>query len=116
MKKNNKERRKIIVEAMLSAGATNREIAAAIGLKDPSGVSHYIRNHNVIVAKRRGWTDAELKSLVELWESDATMDEIEKNFSYKNIKNLRQAMSRMMYIMRMRGITNAKRTINGIRK
>jgi len=118
MDKTKKERRKKIVETMLAAGAANREIATAIGINDPSGVSHYIKSHINFAKRRRKsqWSDAEMELLRLLWESEKPMCEIESTFAYKRCKNIRQVMSRLMYMMRIKGLSKAKRTVNGVRK
>lgn len=87
---------------MVEAGASNRQIADTLGLKDPSGVSHYIRRHLKGVRRTRkdGWTEEERTLLRKMWASDMRMSEIEKAFAYKRSGNLRKTMSEQMYRMR----------------
>lgn len=106
------------VKAMVEAGASNRQIADALGMKDPSGVSHYIRRHLKGVKRRRkgGWTEEERTRLKQMWASDMRMSEIEEAFAYKRSGNIRKTMSEQMYRMRLEGRTDVRRTINGVRR
>lgn len=106
------------MKKMVEAGATNRQIADTLGIKDPSGVSHFIRRYIRGVKRRRknGWTEEERNRLRDMWATDMRMEDIEKAFAYKRSVNLRKAMSEQMYRMRLEGRTDARRTVNGARK